>query len=105
MNISFPIQAPAYLGDEPALMFWALVDDTRIECTISAEALQDHFGAASSRENDLQRAFEMNRAVIEGAAEQLLTSVGCRPVVLRSGYFRFSSGGAAAGTHRTRPVR
>lgn len=100
MNIRFSPEAPAYLGDEPALMFWALVGGRRIDCTISAEALEDHFGAASSRDDDLHRAFDANRAVIEGAAEQLLTSVGCRPVVLRSGYFRFSGGGTAADTNR-----
>lgn len=92
MNIKFPTHAPVYLGDEPALMFLALVDDHSVQCTISAEALEDHFGAGSWREDDLQRAFEDNRAVIEGAAEQLLTSVGCRAVMLRSGYFRFKGG-------------
>ncbi|BCQ28988.1 DUF1488 domain-containing protein (plasmid) [Caballeronia sp. NK8] len=98
MNIRFLPEPPAYLADEPALMFGALVDGRRIDCTISAEALEEHFGAASSREDDLQCAFEINRAVIEGAAEQLLTSVGCTPVLLRSGYFRFSGGGTPAGT-------
>ncbi|WP_350029742.1 DUF1488 domain-containing protein [Caballeronia sp. AZ1_KS37] len=97
MNITFLAQAPIYLSDEPALLFTALVDDRSVECTISAEALEDHFGAASLREEDLQRAFENNRAVIEGAAEQLLTSVGCRPVMLRSGYFRFSGKRMAVG--------
>ncbi|WP_408145545.1 DUF1488 family protein [Caballeronia glebae] len=97
MDIKFPPQAPEYIGEEPALMFLALVDDRGIECKISAEALEDHFGASSWREDDLQRAFENNRAVIEGAAEQLLTSVGCKPVILRSGYFRFSGGSPAAG--------
>ncbi|SAK60448.1 periplasmic protein [Caballeronia temeraria] len=97
MNIVFPAQTPVYLGDRRALAFQALVDGEPIECTISAEALEDHFGAESSREDDLQHAFENNRAVIEGAAEQLLTSVGCRPVVLRSGYFRCSGGGTSAG--------
>ncbi|KAK45591.1 hypothetical protein BG58_16515 [Caballeronia jiangsuensis] len=96
MKITFLAQAPVYLSDEPALLFTALVDDRSVECTISAEALEDHFGAASWREEDLQRSFENNRAVIQGAAEQLLTSVGRRPVMLRSGYFRFSGKGTAA---------
>jgi hypothetical protein len=94
MNITFPQQAPVYLADDPALTFWALVDGESIPCTISAEALEDHFGAASWREEDLERAFESGRCLIEGAAEQLLASVGCRPVMLRSGYFRFSGSGA-----------
>ncbi|WP_341866748.1 DUF1488 family protein [Caballeronia ptereochthonis] len=97
MNITFPQQAPVYLSDEPALTFWALADGERVPCTVSAEALEDHFGATSWREEDLQRAFEDSRAVIEGAAEQLLTSVGRRPVMLRSGYFRFSDGAPMQG--------
>lgn len=90
MDITFPGATPVYQGDEPALVFEAIAGGERVRCTISAEALKDHFGAASSREDDLQRAFERNRAAIEGAAEQLLTSVGRKPVMLRSGYFRFS---------------
>ncbi|WP_350029451.1 DUF1488 domain-containing protein [Caballeronia sp. GAWG1-5s-s] len=93
MNITFSQSAPIYAGDEPALTFLAYVDGQRIPCTISAEALEDHFGAASSREEDLRHAFELGRVAIEGAAEQLLTSVGRRPVMLRSGYFRFDDGG------------
>ncbi len=90
MNITFHNRAPVYLGNKPGLMFWASADDECIPCTISAEALKDHFGAASSREKDLINAFDKSRGLIEGAAEQLLRSVGRKPVVLRSGYFRFS---------------
>lgn len=99
MDIKFPTRAPVYLGDEPAPMFWALADGRRTECAISAEVLADHFGATSWREDDLLCAFKNNRAVIEGAEEQLLTSVGCRPVPLRSGYFRFSGGATATGMY------
>jgi hypothetical protein len=105
MDITFLKQAPVYLSDELALMFWALADGERIPCTVSAEALEDHFGATSWREADLQRAFDDNRVAIEGAAEQLLTSVGRRPVRLRSGYFRFAGGGAAAVTHAKRHLK
>jgi len=90
MDITFSTAAPVYHGDEPALVFGAIADGERVQCTISAEALRDHFGVASSREDDLRRAFDNHRAAIEGAAEQLLTSVGRKPVMLRSGYFRFS---------------
>ena len=89
MNITFLSQAPVYQGDAPSLTFAAVANGERIECTISAEALEDHFGAASWREEDLQQAFESHRSKIEGAAEQMLIRVGFRPVMLRSGYFRF----------------
>jgi hypothetical protein len=65
------------------------VDDTRVQCAISAEALEDHFGAASLREEDLLAAFESNRRRIEHAARNLLNEIGAKPVLLHSGYFRF----------------
>ena len=89
MNITFLRQAPVYQGDAPSLTFAAVADGERVECTISAEALEDHFGAASWREEDLQRAFESHRSSIEGAAEHLLSRVGGTSVMLRSGFFRF----------------
>ncbi|SAL02361.1 periplasmic protein [Caballeronia calidae] len=89
MNITFLSQAPVYQGDAPSLTFAAVADGEHVECTISAEALEDHFGAASWREEDLQRAFESHRSSIQGAAEQLLSRVGATSVTLRSGFFRF----------------
>jgi hypothetical protein len=89
MNITFLTQAPVYQGDAPSLTFAAVADGERIECTISAEALEDHFGAASWREEDLQQAFEIHRSSIEGAAEHVLTKTGGTSVMLRSGFFRF----------------
>ncbi|SAL83865.1 periplasmic protein [Caballeronia arvi] len=89
MNIKFPSQAPVYQGDVPSLTFAAVADGEHVQCTISAEALEDHFGAASWREEDLQRAFESHRSSIEGAAEHLLNRVGGTSVMLRSGFFRF----------------
>ena len=89
MNIKFPTQTPVYQGDAPSLTFVAVADGEHVQCTISAEALEDHFGAASWREEDLQQAFESHRSSIEGAAEHLLKRVGGTSVVLRSGFFRF----------------
>ncbi|SAK47209.1 periplasmic protein [Caballeronia catudaia] len=89
MNIKFLSQAPVYQGDAPSLTFAAVADGEQVQCTISAEALEDHFGAASWREEDLQLAFECHRSSIEGAAEHLLNRIGGTSVVLRSGFFRF----------------
>jgi hypothetical protein len=89
MNIKFSRQAPVYQGDAPALTFAAVADGEHVECTISAEALEDHFGAASWREEDLLQAFASHRSSIEGAAEHLLSRVGGTSVMLRSGFFRF----------------
>jgi hypothetical protein len=89
MNISFPSCAPEYCAPDLALEFPAFVDDHLIECSITAEALEDHFGARSSREEDLVDAFIAHRAEIVLAAQRLLNEVGGKPVILHSGYFRF----------------
>ncbi|PRF31976.1 DUF1488 domain-containing protein [Burkholderia multivorans] len=89
MQISFPAELPAYCGLNPSLRFPALVNGTRVRCTITAEALEDHFHAASSREQDLVNAFCRHRPAIERAARCLLEEIGGRPVLLHSGYFRF----------------
>jgi hypothetical protein len=58
---------------------------------MTAEALEDHFGAASLREDDLIAAFSSNQHPIEHAARRLLNDIGPKPVLMHSGYFRFAS--------------
>ncbi|CAI8696570.1 DUF1488 domain-containing protein [Burkholderia cepacia] len=89
MEISFPVEPPAYSGQEPALAFPALVEGRRVQCAITAAALEDHFLAASPREPDLVAAFSCNRPAIECAARRMLEEVGGRPILLHSGFFRF----------------
>jgi hypothetical protein len=60
-----------------------------VQCAITAEALEDHFGAESLREDDVQKAFEAHRHTIESAARKLLQELGNKPVLLHSGFFRF----------------
>lgn len=47
MNISFPRTASLFDSESFTLVFPAVVDGARIECGITAEALEDHFGAHS----------------------------------------------------------
>ena len=89
MHVSFPQEAPEYCGRDLVLAFPALVDGERIQCAITAEALEDHFGAASLREADVVAAFEAHRHAIEKAALLLLKEIGKKPVLLHSGFFRF----------------
>ncbi|HDR8999493.1 TPA: DUF1488 domain-containing protein [Burkholderia vietnamiensis] len=89
MQISFPSEHPTYSGLDPALSFPALVEGRRVRCAITAEALEDHFRAASPREQDLVDAFSRHRPAIERAARSLLEEMGGRPILLHSGYFRF----------------
>jgi hypothetical protein len=89
MKILFPDECPEYCARDYVVAFPAQVDGTRVQCAVSAEALEDHFGAASLREEDLLAAFELNRRRIERAASDLLNEIGAKPVLLHSGYFRF----------------
>lgn len=89
MQISFPTCVPEYCARDLVLAFPALVDDQAVQCAITAEALEDHFGARSLREEDLVNAFLAHRFQIEQAARRLLDEVGPKPVLLHSGFFRF----------------
>jgi hypothetical protein len=89
MQITFPQEPAEYCGRDLVLVFPALVDGERVQCAITAEALEDHFGAESLREEHVQRAFEGNRHVIEKAAREVLQELGKKPVLLHSGFFRF----------------
>lgn len=90
MNIHFPLERPEYCARDLVIAFPAEVDGTRVQCAITAEALEDHFGALSLREDDLIEAFDTHRHPIEDAARNLLNEVGPKPVMLHSGCFRFS---------------
>ena len=90
MHIHFPQELPEYCGRDLIVAFPAVVDGEPIQCAITAEALEDHFGAQSLREDDLLAAFEAHRQEIERAAQRMLKEVGGKPVLLHSGYFRFT---------------
>jgi hypothetical protein len=88
MKISFPRAAPEFDSESFTLVFPAEVDGTRIECGITAEALEDHFGAPSIGEPDLVNAYCTHRSVIEEAAASLIEATRGAPVLLHSGVFR-----------------
>ncbi|AOK32564.1 hypothetical protein WS67_07665 [Burkholderia singularis] len=89
MQIQFMNDAPEYSGRELTLAFKAMVDGEPIQCHITAEAMEDHFGAASPRFEDMVGAFDAHRQRIEAAARRLLSETRAQCVVLRSGYVRF----------------
>src|SRR6266702_1590779 len=89
LQILFPNEPPEYSGRELTLAFPAMVDGQRVECMITAEALEDHFGAASPRLEDMVGAFDTHRARIEAATRRLLSATRAQCLVLRSGYVRF----------------
>jgi hypothetical protein len=89
MQILFPNETPEYSGRELTLAFPAMVDGERVECMITAEALEDHYGAASYRLEDMIGAFSAHRPRIEAATRRLLSETSAQCLVLRSGYVRF----------------
>jgi hypothetical protein len=90
MQIIFPNEAPAYSGPELTVAFPAMIDGKRVECTITAAALEDHFGAASTRAEDMLGAFDTHRERIEAIARRVLKDTRAQCLVLRSGYVRFA---------------
>lgn len=88
MTISFPEGPPVYDGDQLALIFTAKANGEDVECLITAEALEDHFGAQSAREPDLRAAFDAHRDAIEKAAARLIEETNAAAVKLHSGYLR-----------------
>ncbi|AKM38646.1 MULTISPECIES: DUF1488 domain-containing protein [Burkholderia] len=89
MQIHFTNEKPEYSGRDLMLAFTALVNGERVQCQITAEALEDHFGAASPRFEDMVGAFDQHRDRIEAAARRLLSETRAQCVTLRSGYVRF----------------
>ncbi|CAG4909555.1 DUF1488 family protein [Paraburkholderia saeva] len=89
MQIIFLNETPEYSGQELTLAFPAMVDGERVECMITAETLEDHYGAASTRLEDMVGAFSTHRERIEAATRRLLSETRAQCLVLRSGYVRF----------------
>jgi Protein of unknown function (DUF1488) len=88
MHITFSDDPPIFDGVDLELNFTALVDGQPVVCAITVEALEDHFGAASARDEHVLPAYEKGRARIRAVCAEALDESGGRPVVLRSGLFR-----------------
>jgi Protein of unknown function (DUF1488) len=88
MHITFTDDAPAFDGSNLLVRFTACVDGEPVECAITAEALEDHFGAPSALEAELIGAFEQGRARIRSVCAEALDQNEGASVVLHSGLFR-----------------
>ncbi|WP_409518739.1 DUF1488 domain-containing protein [Paraburkholderia sp. LEh10] len=88
MHITFPDDAPAFDGSSLTVRFAACVDGKIVVCAITAEALEDHFGADSPLEDVLIRAYERGRARIRSVCAEALDLNGGESVILHSGLFR-----------------
>ncbi|MBB1631091.1 DUF1488 domain-containing protein [Cupriavidus sp. UME77] len=90
IKIVFAKTIPSYRPADLCLECAASVDGIPASYAITAEALEDHFGARSYRPDDLIQAFEGHREDIECVARQLFEMTAAHHIVLHSGHFRFA---------------
>ncbi|MGX6566659.1 DUF1488 domain-containing protein [Cupriavidus necator] len=90
-DIVFPRAEPLYRAADLSLECTASVNGAPACYAITAEALEEHFGARSARPEDLVRAFHAHRNEIESVACTLFDMTGSHNIILRSGHFRFAS--------------
>ncbi|MDR6409286.1 hypothetical protein J2797_005041 [Paraburkholderia terricola] len=67
--------------------FEANVDGADVWCSVSLDALNDHFGNGGTSAHDLVGTFEANRARIENATRKVLQKNGGQSVELETGDF------------------
>ncbi|MCO5414834.1 DUF1488 domain-containing protein [Ralstonia mojiangensis] len=89
-EIRFLPDEPTYCAAGPRLQCRASVDGSSASYAITAEALEDHFGARSCRSDDLLSAFKGHRGDIENVARMLFEQTGSKEITLHSGHFRFA---------------
>ncbi|AOY95032.1 hypothetical protein BKK79_24715 [Cupriavidus sp. USMAA2-4] len=89
-QIAFPDATPDYCAAGPCLDCAATVDGHPATYSVTAEALEDHFGARSLRADDLLCAFQHHRQEIQDVARALFEMTGAHRIVLHSGHFRFA---------------
>jgi hypothetical protein len=87
MQIHFADMAPTFDGSNLRMHFIVERDGEPLDCAITAEALEDHFGAESALEASLREAFERGRSRIFAACADAIRETG-GSVVLHSGSFR-----------------
>lgn len=88
MHITFPTDERSFDGSNLTVRFMARVDGEPVVCAITAEALEDHFGADSALENALMSAFDKGRNRIRSVCAEALDQNDGESVVLHSGLFR-----------------
>lgn len=91
VRVSFPDEPPVFDGGNMLMRFVVELDGEGVVCAITAEALEDHFGAQSALEAALRDAFGQGRDRIHAACAEAIRETG-GSVVLHSGRFRVQGG-------------
>ncbi|CAN7611943.1 DUF1488 domain-containing protein [Trinickia sp. LjRoot230] len=92
MQVRFPDEAPVFDGAQMVVRFNAVVDGVQLACAITAEALEDHFGAPSPLEADILHAFDAGKERIRAVCARALEANNGAAVMLHSGLFRIENG-------------
>ncbi|MCG8594699.1 MAG: DUF1488 family protein [Kiloniellales bacterium] len=69
LDLTFVDRKPRYDFDLEIVAFSGRAGGRRVDCAISLEALEDHFGAAGHERTNALKAFRSNRSVIESLAQ------------------------------------
>ena len=88
MRIEYPDDEPVFDGAQMVVRFSATVDGVLLVCAITAEALEDHFGARSPLPQDMLRAYHEGLKRIRSVCSRAIEANDGAAVVLRSGLFR-----------------
>lgn len=89
-DIDFPESDPTYCAATLTLSCPAVVNGSPSQYSITAEALESHYGATSPRREDLIQAFSEHRKSIESIAESMFELTEAKDILLRSGHVRFA---------------
>ena len=90
LSVTYPDDPPTFDGAQMVVRFTAEVDGVPLACAITAEALEDHFGAPSTLEAELLAAFAAGRDRILAMCTRVLQENGGAAAILRSGLFRMA---------------
>jgi len=88
MRIAYPDEEPVFDGAQMVVRFAAVVDGVELACAVTAEALEDHFGARSALPEDILRAYHEGTERIRSVCTRAIEANDGAAVVLRSGLFR-----------------
>ena len=88
MRIEYPDDEPVFDGAQMVVRFSATVDGVLLVCAITAEALEDHFGARSPLPQVMLRAYLEGLKRIRSVCSRAIEANDGAAVVLRSGLFR-----------------
>lgn len=86
--ITFPAKVERYDGERDLVLFAARTGDGEIDCAVSGEALEDHYGARGASERARLAAFRAHRSEIEEAARRKFTARSLErdgSILIRSG--------------------